>query len=270
MKRKILISIIVFLIVTIILTLAFSDNFFKSGISYCQVSYGKLDKQYSMVATVNSNEHYQFFNGNIKSINYSVNDKVSKDSTILDYYDVYDKVQKLKSEYDGYLIEFSSNYVKIVDSSYYLQLEVKQEIYQQIDEKTTLVYLSGDNYYLASFISKSDKAIEKDGQLLFVVKFKPETDDLLLSQNVTVKLSIESETGLIVDSKAIFQDDQGDYLLDQDFTNDISNVNEHKIRIKVVYDDGSNALIEGFGLENLTVCVVDDTLRQVIEDASDN
>ncbi len=270
MKRKILISIIAFLIVTIILTLIFSDSLLKGKVSYCQVNYGKLDKQYSMVATVNSNEHYQFFNGNIKSINYSLNDKISKDSIILEYYDVYDKVQKLKSEYDGHLIEFSSNYVKIIDSNHYLQLEVKQEIYQQLDENTTLVYLSGDNYFLASFISKSDKAIEKDGQLLFVVKFKPETNDLLLSQNVIVKFTIESEYGLIVDSKAILQDDQGDYLLDQDYVNDISNADAHKIRIKVVYDDGSNSLIEAVGLENLTVCIVDDTLRQVIENASNN
>lgn len=272
MKKKILISIIVFLIVICIITLLFSNSLLKEAIELTQVHYGTVSGQYSCIATVKANEHYQFFNGVVKNLFYIEDQRVNKDDLILEYYDNYEKVQKLNSNYNGYLSEVSSNYIKIIDEDdLYLQVEIKQDIVQRLNEESICVYLINDNYYTATIKEISNNGYLKNGQVVYTVKFDIDYDDIfLLQENVIVKISLEEKSGLIVDNRAVLLDEEGNYLLQEGYKDDLSNIDSYKVRIKVICADQSNSLIEAVGLENMSVCILSDSLRKVISDVKDN
>lgn len=272
MKKKILISIIVFLIVICIITLLFSNSLLKDSIELTQVHYGTVSGQYSCVATVKANEHYQFFNGVIKNLFYSKDQKVNKNDLILEYYDNYEKVQKLNSNYNGYLSDISSNYIKLIDEDdLYLQVEIKQDIVQRLYENSICVYLINDNYYTATIKEISNNGYLKNGQVVYAVKFDIDQDSsLLLQENVIVKITLEEKSGLIVDNRAILLDEQGNYLLLEGYKDDLSNIDSYKVRVKVICADQDNSLIEAVGLENISVCILSENLRKVISDVEDN
>ncbi|MDO4377527.1 MAG: hypothetical protein Q4C64_00070 [Erysipelotrichia bacterium] len=106
MKKKILISIIVFLVVTIILMLILTNSYIDDNIQLTQVLYGSISPEYNFLASAQGEKHYQFFSGTIKELYYLPPDKINKDDIVLDYYDAYGKVKNLKANYNGFLLEF--------------------------------------------------------------------------------------------------------------------------------------------------------------------
>lgn len=266
MKKKILIAIIVFLFLIVIICLNLSDNLVADNIIFSKIEYGKVYSQYNCLATVKGKEHYQFFNGVIKEIYYLPNDKIEKGQTILEYIDAYDKVIKLKSAYSGYIDDFTNTNVKITDKDLYFSVEVKKDIFNNIDENSFAIYKYDDKYYTTALIDKNDYGIDKDGQTFYLLKFKINEDtDFLLNQNVIIKISVNEQWGMVVDKRALLKKEGEYFLLEEGFATDYSHWEKYKIPIEVICCDDNNALISAIGIENINVCILDDFFKKVVQ-----
>ena len=266
MKKKILIAIIVFLFLIVIICLNLSDNLVADNIIFSKIEYGKVYSQYNCLATVKGKEHYQFFNGVIKEIYYLPNDKIEKGQTILEYIDAYDKVIKLKSAYSGYIDDFTNTNVKITDKDLYFSVEVKKDIFNNIDENSFAIYKYDDKYYTTALIDKNDYGIDKDGQTFYLLKFKINEDtDFLLNQNVIIKISVNEQWGMVVDKRALLKKEGEYFLLEEGFATDYSHWEKYKIPIEVICCDDNNALISAIGIENINVYILDDFFKKVVQ-----
>ena len=93
------------------------------------------------------------------------------------------------------------------------------------------------------------------------------SEGLLLNQkgNLTIPLQSVSDVWT-VKREALLERSEGYYLLRADWVNRKDRRDKYLVKVKVEMADDQKAVISGIGIENLKVCVIDDMLKELIDD----
>ena len=269
-KKRLIIGAIVLIAILAVLTALthIGNNILLDNIEVTQVKLGSFQRNYKTYGTVTSNLHSFFYNGMISSVNYKETDYLHKDDVILKYKDPEGNEKELKSEIDGYLYSITADSVQIYDSSYYLTVLLKEKYYDQISLNSQHLFTTDSRDYLITVTGKKDYGIRRDGDTVYEVIFSFDTlENLKLNQQGNVTISLNSmDNVLLVDKRAVYETVNGYYLLDGQWLSEPDESGKYLIKVNIVGNDENNAVVEGVNLEGKSVCIINETIRKVLED----
>lgn len=231
-----------------------------------QINIGSFQRNYKTFGTVSANLHRCFYDGLISSVNFKETDYLHKDDVILKYKDTEGNEKELKSEIDGYLHEITADSVQIYDSSYYLSVLLKEKYYDQLSLNSQHLFITDNREYLITVTGKKDYGIRRDDDTLYEVTFSFDSQDgLKLNQQGNVVITLNSlDNVLLVDRRAVYETVEGYYLLDAGWLDDPENMNYYLLRVNIIGSNEETAVVEGVNLEGRSVCIINETIRQVL------
>lgn len=215
---------------------------------------------YKTPGVVLSNKHYQYFQGTITSIKILENQKVKKGETILTYQDYSGKEKNLSASCDGIVGLINQGCVWLYDEDYYISIILDFQRFSAIEEGLECSFSFDENTHLAIVEAFSNMA-DENGE--FEVKLKT-NEKLIFRQKVIVSLPILKTTGLTVDKQAVITLENQDYLLSELVLDDLSNAKDYLKKITILLENQQEYLIEGIGIENMSVCVLTSKQKEVL------
>ncbi len=263
LNRKILVAGGLIGLIILFLTAGSSEKLLENNIEIVEVKRDTFIYDYKTFGIVDSKSHYCFFNGYIKNIYKKTGDEVNRKEKVLSYINEYGKVKDLSSEIDGFIYRIENNCITIKDLDYFVVVELNYEKYSLIKENDICFIGINDNYYQAEVIEKV-KYDNQDNKYKVIIK--TEFADLIFSQHVNVTFHLQKKDGLIVDRRAINYDNDGYYLIDENFKKELNNIEKYKINIEVIMSNDDVALISAIGLENRKVCIISNFLKEFLSD----
>jgi hypothetical protein len=263
LNKKIIIIAGLIGLVILIFTAGSDERLIENNIELVEVKRSTFIYDYKTFGIVDSKSHYLFFNGYIKNIYKTTGDEIKKKDKILSYVNEYGNNRDLLSEVDGFIYQVENNCITIKDLDYFVIVELTYEKYSLIKENDTCFIGINDNYYQAKVIEKV-KYDNQDNRYRIIIK--TDYDELIFSQHVNVSFHLQQKEGLTVDKRAINQDSDGYYLIDEMFKDELNNLEKYRIPIKVLMSNEDVALISATGLENKKVCILSESLKEFLSD----
>ena len=71
---------------------------------------------------------------------------------------------------------------------------------------------------------------------------------------------------LTVKREALWERNDGYYLLKAEWVNSKNDIDRYLVKVRVMMADDETAVITGMDIENMKVCIVDDTLKGLLND----
>ena len=269
MKRKIWIILILLLAITGCLTILLKsgNDILSQTIKTVTVEKGDFTKIYKSTATVTSQSHHHFYNGSITKLSCEKGDEVEEGTVLLEYLDIYNHKQVLKSETKGFVSDINSGCVTVNDDYYVIEALLDYDRFQLVKEGMNGIFNSGDQEILCTVISKNTYGVETGNRILYRVTLKPEDIGKLFygqKGNLTFDLMTEHEV-LIVDKQAVIEKEDGFYLLPATWLNILNDINGQLLRIEVLDSNDSVVKINAAGVENIEVCLIDTYLKGFLD-----
>ena len=265
MKKKILIVIIVFLLLFVLIVSFTTSSFLKDSISFVTIENGFLSDKIDLLSQVESETKYQFFNGYVIELYVDKSDRVNKDDKLLQYYDNYGNKKTLYSQNAGIVSDICDRYISLYEDNYYLLADVAIEKFNQIQLNDKGFFYINNICYQTTVIEKTNQVKQINGKDYYQIKLTLPVKDLLLKQSVLVSLYSDEKEGLIVDRNAIYQNENGSFLIKEDFSNDLTNLSDYLIPVEVLASNGQYCLVNTTLQSGQRVCVIDQKLMEVIE-----
>ena len=268
-KKHLIILIVIALIIIVMLVLRTIGNaLMMDSISFTEVTQDSFRQQYKTTATVKGHLHSCYFNGLVTECPVSLGDWVEADSVILKYLDGENRECELKSDTAGIIREITGNCVIIEDGNLYLLAAVPLDRFFLINEGTSCLFSASSSSIRATVKAKSHSRQQEASQNTASIILDLESSEgLLLNQkgNLTIPLQSVSDVWT-VKREALLERSDGYYLLKADWVNRKDRRDKYLVKVKVEMADDQKAVISGIGIENLKVCVIDDMLKELIDD----
>ncbi|MBE6124808.1 MAG: hypothetical protein E7186_00635 [Erysipelotrichaceae bacterium] len=270
MKKKHLIIIIAAALIIIVMLVlrTIGNTLMMDSISFTEVSLDSFQQQYKTTATVKGHLHSYYYNGIVTECCFTVGDWLEADSVILKYLDGENRECELKSETAGIIRELSGNCVTVEDSDYYLLAKVPLDRFFLINEQTVCLFSSSSSSFRATVTAKSRYRQQDASRNTAAIILQLESSEgLLLNQkgNLTIPLRTVNDVWT-VRREALLERNDGYYLLKADWVNRKDHWEKYLIKVKVEMADDQRAVISGIEIENLKVCIIDDLLKELIDD----
>lgn len=268
MKKKLQIVFLLLLSIVLMVVLFNTGNrVLLESVETTEIVYDAFEEIFKTTAVVTGKAHFYYFQGYISEQNYKVGDRVFKDTIVLKYKDFDNKTNNLKVSIDGFITEVSNDRVVVVDDNYFLSCKLNSDYWSLVDEETEALFLTDDKPRLARYLGKSEYGYQIDELVYYDVYFSIEDrQGLKLNQQVNLSISLDKQTCLLVDKRALLHDEKGDYLIDSGWLNDLNHLDKYRIDIKVLKFNEQFASISGIALEGKQVCIVDTAIKELLND----
>ncbi len=270
MKKKHLIIIIAAALIIIVMLVlrTIGNTLMMDSISFTEVSMDSFQQQYKTTATVKGHLHSYYYNGIVTECCFTVGDWLEADSVILKYLDGENRECELKSETAGIIRELSGNCVTVEDTNYYLEASLPLDRFFLVSEETVCLFSSSSSSLRATVTAKSHYRQQDASRNTAAIILQLESSEgLLLNQkgNLTIPLRTVNDVWT-VRREALLERNDGYYLLKADWVNRKDQREKYLIKVKVEMADDQRAVISGIGIENLKVCIIDNLLKELIDD----
>jgi hypothetical protein len=263
LNRKIIIVAGLIGLIILIITYGGGEELIEKNIEVVEIKRETFIYDYKTFGIVDSKSHHFFFNGYIKNIHKKAGEEVKKKEKILSYIDEHGNSKDLLSEIDGFVYQIENNCLILKDLDFFVVVELAYEKYSLLKENDICFIGINDNYYEAEVIEKV-KFANQDNKYRVIIK----TDylELIFSQHVNVTFHLEKKDGLTVDKRALNYDEKGYYLIDEDFKEELNNLEKYRLPVEVIMCNDDLALISAIGLEDKKVCILSNHLKEFLSD----
>ena len=267
MKKKYLILIIipVIIICCAIILRNMGNTLLLDSVSFTYVEKGSFRQEYRTYATVNGHQHFFYFNGIIDNCSRCEGDFIEADSVILEYLSQEGEKTELKSDVAGFIAEINGNRVTVTDRNYYLTARLPLDKYSLVTEGMVCMFSQGIR---ATVTGKESYRISENGRTYGGITLSLEnTDGLLLYQQASLIIPLNTVNDVLtVKREALWERNDGYYLLKAEWVNSKNDIDRYLVKVRVMMADDETAVITGMDIENMKVCIVDDTLKGLLND----
>jgi len=269
MRRKaFLVAAGVIILLFMIILFRQGTDLLKENVETVTVEKGCFQTVYKTWATVKGKRHTVYFNGMITSCELNYGSKITKDQLILTYLDEKGDKKQLKSSYNGFLEEVTSGYVTIYEDDYYLSAFLKDSLVSKIKKGSEAVYEKDGKLFLVRVDDISEYGLKDGNDILFEVKLICEKKDgWKINEKGNLKIILERfDDVLTVDKRALYEDEKGFYLISESWLTSFQNVDKYRLDVEVLMTNDSQAMIQGVGIENAVVCILNEEIRGLMND----
>jgi len=261
-KTYIVIGIILFLLVLLAIG---SNSLTSSAFQYETIQQSSLVVKKDYLAQVKSNETILSFYGTIQQVLKQEGSEIKEKEKMLIYQNEFGKNVSLHSPIIGYVKEIGNNYVLLMDKDYYIETYVPFHVYNLLHVDQEAILNINNQEHLVVLKEKFPLPIYHNGQYQYKLHYKSNSNiNLFPLQETLLTISFETKTGFCVTNDAIYKDEEGFFLLESSFQKDLNHYENHRIAIQVIYADDEKSIIEGIGLEDLEVCIIDELVKKVL------
>ena len=270
MKKKYLFLIIIPVIIVccIIILKNMGNTLLLDSISFTVVERGSFRQEYHSYATVKGDLHYFYFNGIIDNCSHSEGDYIEADSVILEYLNREGEKTELKSDTAGFISEINTGRVTVTDRNYHLVARIPLDKYHLIADGTVCLFSRGTESIKATVNGKKLYRINDNGRTYGIITLTLDNSEGLLLQqqgSLIIPLNTISDV-LTVEREALWEKSDGYYLLKADWLNSKDDISHYLVKVKVMMSDDEVAVVTGLDIENLKVCIIDETLKGLLDD----
>ena len=256
------------ILITVFRLLKIGGSLIAENVSFTYVERGSFRQEYRTNAIITGANHHYYFNGLVSDCKHEINDFVESDEILLTYINSENKKTELKSSVSGYITDISGGKVTVCDLSYSLICYLPSDKFDLVKEGSECLFEYGTVIYPATVVSKKDLGERRAGQTVYQITLVPEKrEHLKLNRQGNLTIPLETVNDVLkVDRKALLEDAQGCYLLDENWIDDMDHPEKYRISVEVIMADETTAVVSGAGVENRKVCIMDDRLKAVLND----
>lgn len=219
---------------------------------------------YQTPAAVTVRQTAYYIPGTLFSCPVQKGQTVSRGTVLAEYYDAYGSKKKLLSRQDGLVMEIEPSAITLGGSQRFLTAYLPLDILNKCPPNAAGLFTSQSRQYAASLLEVSPLVSDSEKQRAGVVFSAEQADDLLIGQSGTLTVQLEKMTAVLtVDRSAVFSDDQGSFVADEQWISDLSHPDKYRHDVALIAADEKTAVIEGIGLESRQVIIWTAQLEQL-------
>lgn len=219
---------------------------------------------YQTPAAVTVRQTAYYIPGTLFSCPVQKGQTVSRGTVLAEYYDAYGSKKKLLSRQDGLVMEIEPSAITLGGSQRFLTAYLPLDILNKCPPYTVGLFTSQSRQYAARLLEVSPLVSDSEKQRAGVVFSAEQADGLLIGQSGTLTVQLEKMTAVLtVDRSAVFSDDQGSFVADEQWISDLSHPDKYRHDVALIAADEKTAVIEGIGLESRQVIIWTAQLEQL-------
>jgi len=226
---------------------------------------GDFQPIYELAASVSADPSPHYLPGTMVSLAVTVGQTVVKGQTLAEYLDALGRRRRLTSTIAGLVTAADTSSIPAASARLWIMAYVPAAIRRQLAVGGAASFSSQGRTYRCHVGSLGLMAEGPDGAQRFAVRLTLDGGEgLLWGQDGTAVIELPAMTGVLTVSRhALYQDEAGSFVVAADWLADLDHPAAYRHQVTVVAADTQQAVVQGVGLQDMTVVVWDQRLRSI-------